>query len=90
MHVRRVTYPLGFVLAVLAGAVAVASALAAAGCGRTAAGTGAAAGTPVPASAIGRLTVIAHRVAAGNATPPGVDHGRDDHPRQGAHLGHSR
>jgi hypothetical protein len=52
-------------LAALAGAAALASVLAAAGCGRSAAATGA----PVPASAIPRLTAIAHRAATINGDP---------------------
>jgi hypothetical protein len=65
MHTLRTTCPQGRVRAVLAGAVATASVLAAVGCGRTAA----AAGAPVPASAIGRLTAIAHRAATINGDP---------------------
>lgn len=44
---------------------AVVTAVLAAGCGRAPA----AAGTPVPASAIGRLTAIAHRAAVRNGDP---------------------
>jgi hypothetical protein len=64
MHSPSSTRPLGLMLAALAGA-AMASVLAAAGCGRAPA----AAGTPVPASAIGRLTAIAHRAATINGDP---------------------
>jgi hypothetical protein len=60
----KTTRPPGRVLA-LAGAAAMASVLAAAGCGRTLATAGAA----VPASAIGRLTAIAHRAATINGDP---------------------
>lgn len=52
------------VLAALTGAAMVTAALAA-GCGRAPA----AVGTSVPASAIGRLTAIAHRAAARNGDP---------------------
>jgi len=62
MRPLSTTRPPGRVLAVLAGAAAMASVLAAAGCGRALA----AGGAPVPASAIGRLTAIAHRAAAIN------------------------
>lgn len=65
MHALRTTCPRGRVRAVLAGAVVTASVLAAVGCGRTSA----AAGAPVPASAIGRLTAIAHRAATINGDP---------------------
>jgi hypothetical protein len=75
MHPLSTTRPPGRVLAVLAGAAAMASVLAgaaamasvlaAAGCGRALA----AGGAPVPASAIGRLTAIAHRAAAINGDP---------------------
>jgi hypothetical protein len=65
MHPLRTTRPAARALAALAGAAALASVLAAAGCGRSAAATGA----PVPASAIGRLTAIAHRAATVNGDP---------------------
>ncbi len=65
MHPLRTTRPAARALTVLAGAVALASVLAAAGCGRSAAATGA----PVPGSAIGRLTAIAHRAATINGDP---------------------
>jgi hypothetical protein len=51
--------------AMLAGAAAIASLLAAAGCGQALA----AGGAPVPTSAIGRLTAIAHRAATINGDP---------------------
>ena len=82
MYSLSSTRPRGLMLAALAGAV-----LAAAGCGRAPA----AARAPVPASAIGRLTAIAHRAASSNGDPgPGMDHSGDDHASQGAHLGHAR
>jgi hypothetical protein len=62
MHALRTTHPPGRVLTALAGAAAMASVLAVTGCGQTAA----AAGTPVPAQAIGKLTAMAHRAAAIN------------------------
>ena len=65
MHALRTTRQPGRVLTALAGAAALASVLAAAGCGRSAAATGA----PVPASAIPRLTAIAHRAATINGDP---------------------
>lgn len=65
MHRLTATQPPGRVLATLAGAAALVSVLAAAGCGRT----HAAAGAPVPASAIGRLTAIARRAVAINGDP---------------------
>jgi hypothetical protein len=65
MHPLRTTRPAARALAALAGAVALACVLAAAGCGRSAAATGA----PVPASAIPRLTAIAHRAATINGDP---------------------
>jgi hypothetical protein len=65
MHPLRTTRPAARALTVLAGAAALASVLAAAGCGRSAAAIGA----PVPASAIGRLTAIAHRAATINGDP---------------------
>jgi len=65
MHPLRTTCPAARALTVLAGAAALASVLAVAGCGRSAAATGA----PVPAPAIGRLTVIAHRAATINGDP---------------------
>jgi hypothetical protein len=65
MHPLRTTGPQGLARAVLAGAVATASVLAAVGCGRTSA----AAGAPVPASAIARLTAMAHRAATINGDP---------------------
>jgi hypothetical protein len=64
MHPARTTNPAARALAPLAAAAALASVLAA-GCGRSAAATGA----PVPASAIPRLTTIAHRAAAINGDP---------------------
>ncbi len=60
MYSLSSTRPRGLMLAALAGAV-----LAAAGCGRAPA----AARAPVPASAIGRLTAIAHRAASSNGDP---------------------
>jgi hypothetical protein len=65
MHPLRTTRPAARTLAALAGAAALAFVLAAAGCGRSAAATGA----PVPASAIPRLTAIAHRAATINGDP---------------------
>jgi hypothetical protein len=65
MHPLSATRPPGRVPAVLAGAAAIASLLAAAGCGQAQA----AGGAPVPASAIGRLTAIAHRAATINGDP---------------------
>jgi len=65
MRALRTTRRPGRVLAVLAGAAAVAPMLAAAGCGRAPA----AAGTPVPAAAIGRLTAVARHAAAINGDP---------------------
>jgi hypothetical protein len=64
MHSPSSTRPRDRLLAALAGA-AMASVLAAAGCGRAPA----AAGAPVPASVIGRLTAIAHRAATINGDP---------------------
>jgi hypothetical protein len=64
MHSPSNTRPRGLALMALAGA-AMASLLAAAGCGQAPAATG----TPVPASAIGRLTAIAHRAASINGDP---------------------
>jgi hypothetical protein len=70
MHLLSTTRPAARTLAALAGAAALASVLAAAGCGRSAAATGA----PVPASAIPRLTAIAHRAATinGDPSPPWI------------------
>jgi hypothetical protein len=65
MHPLTTTRPAARTLAALAGSAALASVLAAAGCGRSAA----VAGAPVPASAIGRLTAIAHRAATINGDP---------------------
>ena len=65
MHSLSSARPAARTLAVLAGAAALASVLAASGCGRSAAATGA----PVPASAIPRLTAIAHRAATINGDP---------------------
>ena len=62
MHAIRTTHPHGGALMAVAGAAAMTSVLAAAGCGPPPA----AAGTQVPASAIGRLTAMAHRAAAIN------------------------
>ena len=62
MHAIRTTHPPGGALMAMAGAAAMASVLAAAGCGQSPA----AAGTQVPASAIGRLTAMAHRAATIN------------------------
>ena len=67
MHPPSHSCPRGLMLTALAGA-AMASVLAAAGCGRAPA----AAGTPVPAAAIGRLTAIAHRAASINGDPAPV------------------
>jgi hypothetical protein len=64
MHSPSSTRPRWLMLTALAG-VAIAPVLAAAGCGRPPA----AAGTPVPAAAIGRLTAIAHRAASINGDP---------------------
>ena len=64
MRALRATRPPGRVLTALAGAAAMASVLAA-GCGQAPA----AAGTLVPAAAIGRLTAIAHRAAKINGDP---------------------
>jgi hypothetical protein len=60
MHPQRTARPLGGIIAALACAV-----LALAGC----ADAPAAAGAPVPASAIGRLTAIARRAATINGDP---------------------
>ena len=70
MHPLSTTRSAGRLLTALAGAAALASVLAAAGCGRSAAATGA----PVPASAIPRLTAIAHRAATinGDSSPPWI------------------
>ena len=68
MHALGTTRPPGRVVTALAGAAAMASVLAAAGCGQTPA----AAGTPVPAAVIGRLTAIAHRAATINGDPAPV------------------
>ena len=65
MHPLNTTRPAARTLAALAGAAALASVLAAAGCGRSAAATGA----PVPASAIPRLTAMAHHAATLNGDP---------------------
>jgi hypothetical protein len=65
MHPLRTTRLTARALAPLAGAAALASVLAAAGCGRSAA----AAGALVPASAVPRLTAIAHRAATINGDP---------------------
>jgi hypothetical protein len=62
MHPLRTIRLSARALAALAGAATLAYLLAAAGCGRTVA----AAGAPVPASAIGRLTAMAHRAATLN------------------------
>ena len=62
MHAIRTTHPHGGALMAVAGAAAMTSVLAAAGCGPPPA----AAGTQVPASAIGRLTAMAHRAATIN------------------------
>jgi hypothetical protein len=65
MHTLRTACPLGRVFTALAGAAAIASVLSAAGCGQTPA----AAGTPVPAPVIGRLTAMAHHAATINGDP---------------------
>jgi hypothetical protein len=65
MHPLNATRPAARMLGVLAGTAALAAVLAAAGCGRSAAASGA----PVPASAIPRLTAIAHRAATINGDP---------------------
>jgi hypothetical protein len=62
MHALRTTRPPGRVLTAMAGAAAMTSVLAVAGCGQLPA----AAGTQVPAPAIGRLTAMAHRAATIN------------------------
>jgi hypothetical protein len=65
MHPLRIIRPPGRVLAGLADAAAVVPVLAAAGCGAAPV----AAGAPVPAPAIGRLTAMAHRAATINGDP---------------------
>jgi hypothetical protein len=65
MHPLRITRPPGRVLVRLAGAAAMVPVLAAAGCGAATA----AAGAPVPASAFGPLTAMAHRAATINGDP---------------------
>jgi hypothetical protein len=65
MHPLRAPRPSVRALAALAGAATLASMLAAVGCGRTPA----AAGAPVPASAIPRLTAMAYRAATINGDP---------------------
>lgn len=65
MHPLRPPRPSARALAALAGTATLASMLAAAGCGRTPA----AAGAPVPAAAIPRLTAMAHRAATINGDP---------------------
>lgn len=65
MHAAMLPRPRARALAVLAGAAALSSVLLAAGCGRTPA----AMGSPVPGSAIPRLTAIARRAAAINGDP---------------------
>jgi len=65
MHPLRSTWPPPRALAVLTGSITLACMLAAAGCGRAQG----AAGAPVAASAIGRLTALAHRAAAANGDP---------------------
>ena len=62
MRAIRTTQPPGRVLMAMAGAAAMASVLTSAGCGQPPP----AAGTQVPASAIGRLTAMAHRAATIN------------------------
>ncbi|MGN6172777.1 MAG: hypothetical protein ACTHPS_07470 [Streptosporangiaceae bacterium] len=65
MHPLRAPRLSARALAALAGAATLASMLAAAGCGQTPA----AAGAPVPAAAIWRLTAMAHRAATINGDP---------------------
>jgi hypothetical protein len=69
VHLPKIPRPPVRALAALATAAVMAPVLVAGGCGRTPA---AAAGAPVPASAIERLTAMAHRAAAINGDPAPV------------------
>ncbi len=87
MHRVTAARPLARAAAALACIWAAVFGLAAVG----SAGSPSAAGSPVPAPAISRLTAIASRAAKANGdSAPSWGNSGTDHAREGVHLGHAR